>query len=260
MDLQTLSDRAEITELIARYNKASFYCDLKAYADTFTQDGRYINANHGWVGFGGSEAADAIAAEYQHGTGLQHLCLDFVIDFISRDRALVRHHMLMYQREGAQNPNQIWSTGFYYRTVVRTAQGWRFSEIVSFVDRKMSEELVTNLRGLVLSRPAILGPLSKLLRVQGAEILKAVKAGKVLASLGGKEVSDSDVVDCVAAAFQQLAPASNPLPIGTARALGNVLTHDQVFGAEAEDNFRAAGWDGPPTSVQPGAHAAGTRG
>ena len=50
MDLQTLSDREEIIDLISTYNKASFYCDLKGYADTFTHDGRYINANHGWVG------------------------------------------------------------------------------------------------------------------------------------------------------------------------------------------------------------------
>jgi hypothetical protein len=49
MDLQTLSDRAEIIDLISAYNKASFYCDVKGYADTFTHDGRYINANHGWV-------------------------------------------------------------------------------------------------------------------------------------------------------------------------------------------------------------------
>jgi len=100
MDLQTLSDREEIVDLISRYNKASFYCDVKGYADTFSHDGRYINANHGWVGFGGAEASDAIAAEYMNGTGLQHLCLDFLIDFVNRDMALVRHHMLMFQREG----------------------------------------------------------------------------------------------------------------------------------------------------------------
>ena len=47
MDLQTLSDRAEIIDLISAYNKASFYCDVKGYADTFTHDRRYINANHG---------------------------------------------------------------------------------------------------------------------------------------------------------------------------------------------------------------------
>ena len=81
MDLQTLSDRAEIIDLISAYNKASFYCDVKGYADTFTHDGRYINANHGWVGFGGAEASDAIAAEYRQRTGLQHLCLDYIIDF-----------------------------------------------------------------------------------------------------------------------------------------------------------------------------------
>jgi hypothetical protein len=248
MDLQTLSDRAEIIDLIARYNKASFYCDIEGYAATFTEDGRYINANHGWVGFGGPEAADAIAAEFRAGTGLQHLCLDYLIDFRSRDIALVRHHMLMFQREGAQYPNQIWSTGFYYRTVARTSKGWRFSEIVSFVDRRMSDELVTNLRGLVLSRPIILDALSKLLQVAGKEILSAVKAGKALSGLRGSG-ADLDIIDCVATAFQRCAPASNPLPLGTARALAHVLTHDQVHGSEVESNFRKAGWEGPPTSA-----------
>jgi len=247
VDLQTLSDREEIVELIALYNKASFYCDVEGYARTFTTDGRYINANHGWVGFGGREAGDAIAAEYRNRTGLQHLCLDYVIEFLGRDRARVRHHMLMFQREGAHNANQIWSTGYYYRTCVRTSKGWRFSEIISFVDRRMSDELVTNLRGLVLARPAILDALSKLLGVDGTEILRAVKAGRALASLRAGEVSDDAVIECVAQAFQSCAPSSNPLPIGTARALAHVLTHDQVVGADVEDSFRAAGWEGPPT-------------
>ena len=75
----------------------------------------------------------------------------------------------------------------------------------------------------------------------------AVKAGTALASLRAGEVSDAAVIDCVAKAFQRCAPASNPLPIGTARALAHVLTHDQVTGAEVEKSFRAAGWEGPPT-------------
>lgn len=87
MDLQTLSDRAEIIDLISAYNKASFYCDVKGYADTSTHDGRYIDANHGWVGFGGAEASDAIAAEYRKRTGLQHLCLDCIIDFADKPRS-----------------------------------------------------------------------------------------------------------------------------------------------------------------------------
>jgi hypothetical protein len=252
MDLQTLSDRAEIIDLISAYNKASFYGDVKGYAATFTHDGRYINANHGWVGFGGAEASDAIAAEYRQRTGLQHLCLDYIIDFAASDRALVRHHMLMFQREGPHTPNQISNTGFYYRTIVRTPDGWRFSEIISFVDRKMSDELVTNLRSLVFSRPTILNALSTLLEVDGSSVLNAVKSGTALVSLSG-EVSETDVINTVAAAFQRCAPASNPLPSGTARALAYVLTHDQVFGADVEDNFRAAGWNGPPTMTRPAA-------
>src|SRR5262249_45157219 len=144
---------------------------------------------------------------------------------------------------------QIWCTGYYYRTCVRTREGWRFSEIISFVDRQMSEELVTNRRGLVLARPMILGALSNLLRVDDAEILHAVKANRALASLRAGEVSDDAIIDCVARAFQSCAPASNPLPIGTARALAHVLTHHQVVGADVEDVFRAAGWEGPPTHV-----------
>ena len=252
MDLQTLSDRAEIVDLISKYNKASFYCDVKGYADTFTSDGRYINANHGWVGFGGAEASDAIAAEYRDGTGLQHLCLDYLIDFVSCDKALVRHHMLMFQREGAHNPNQIWNTGYYYRTVVRTPDGWRFSEIISFVDRKMGDELVTNLRGLVLSRPVVLNALSQLLKASGEEIVGAVKAMKPLASLREGDVSESDVISTMAAAFQKCATTSNPLPSGTARALAYVLTHEQVYGHKVENNFRAAGWEGPSTLTQVG--------
>ena len=38
MNLQTLLDREEIIDLISTYNKASFYCDLKGYADTFTPE------------------------------------------------------------------------------------------------------------------------------------------------------------------------------------------------------------------------------
>jgi|SRR6516165_6960828 hypothetical protein len=245
MDLQTLSDRAEIIDLISAYNKASFYCDVKGYAETFTHDGRYINANHGWVGFGGAEASDAIAAEYREGAGLQHLCLDYLIDFVANDKALVRHHMLMFQREGPNTPNQIWNTGFYYRTVVRTRDGWRFSEIISFVDRKMSDALVTNLRGQVLSRPTILNALSTLLEIDGGSVLNTVKSGTALVTLSG-EVSEADVVNTLATVFQRCAPASNPLPDGTARALAYVLTHDQVYGADVENNFRAAGWNGPP--------------
>ena len=113
----------------------------------------------------------------------------------------------------------------------------------------MSDELVTNLRGLVLRRPTVLNALSTLLKVDGAVVLNAVKSGKALVSLSG-EVSEAEVIDAVAAAFEQCAPASNPLPRGTARALAYVLTHDQVYGAEVENAFRAAGWNGPPTATR----------
>jgi SnoaL-like domain len=244
MDVQSLSDRAEIIELVAEYNRASFYCDVDAYANTFSHDGRYLNANLGWIGFGGGAAADAIAAEYHDGTGLQHLCLDFMIEFVGSDRAHLRHHMFLFQREGPENPNQVWSTGFYYRTVVRTDAGWRFAEVVSFVDRRMDDSLVCNLRGIIFSRKEILDPLVALLGLSGAEILGAVKSGTAVAGLGGTRAPASAVVDTVAAVLQRYAPDSNPLPRGTATALATVLTHEQVDGYQTERRFRAAGWQG----------------
>jgi hypothetical protein len=111
----------------------------------------------------------------------------------------------------------------------------------------MSDDLVVNLRGLVLARPQILGALVELLGVDGTEILDAVKVGTALATLGNGEISEANVVDGIAVAFQQCAPVSNPLPLGTARALAHVLSHDQVYGSEVELRFREAGWDGPPT-------------
>ena len=76
-----------------------------------------------------------------------------------------------------------------------------------------------------------------------------MKAGKALTSPVDGGVSESDVTECVALAFQQHVPTTNPLPSGTARVLAHVLTHDQVYGSQVERNFREAGWDGPPTST-----------
>ena len=68
MDLQTLSDREDIVDLISRSNKASFYCDVKGYADTFSLDGRYINANHGWVASYGLEMAGGFQKAFRLST------------------------------------------------------------------------------------------------------------------------------------------------------------------------------------------------
>jgi hypothetical protein len=242
LDTQTLHDRDEIVELVSEYNRAAFYCDVEAYASTFADDGRYVNANLGWFGFGGAQAAQSVAAEYQDGAGLQHLGLDYIIAFPSPDRAHVRHHMFLYHRESAQHPNEIWATGVYYRTLVRTTAGWRFSEVISFVDRRMDASLVNQLRSIVLTRREILDALVGVLGVDGPEIVEAINAGATLSTLGAP---DADVVTAVAGALQSYAPASNPLATGTAKALATVLTRDQVHGYQTERRFRDAGWQGP---------------
>jgi hypothetical protein len=245
LDAQILHHRDEIVELVSEYNRAAFYCDVEAYASTFANDGRYINANLGWFGFGGAQAAQSVAAEYQDGAGLQHLGLDYIITFPSPDRAHVRHHMFLYHRESAQHLNEIWATGVYYRTLVRTTAGWRFSEVISFVDRRMDASLVNQLRGIVLTRQEILDALVAVLGVDGPQIVEAIKAGASLTGLGAPGTSEAAVVAAVARALQSYAPASNPLAMGTATALATVLTRDQVHGYQTERRFREAGWQGP---------------
>jgi hypothetical protein len=245
VDAKTLSDRDEIIDLVTEYNRAAFYCDVDAYAATFADDGRYINANLGWFGFGGAQAAQSVAAEYQDGIGLQHLGLDYIVKFPSPDRAHVRHHMFLYHRESARYPNEIWATGAYYRTIVRTPAGWRFSEVISFVDRRVEASLVTQLRGIVLTRREILDALATVLRVDGQQVVEAISAGRSLGELGAPHVPDAQIVEAVAGALQSYAPASNPLAMGTAKALATVLTRDQVEGSQTERRFREAGWQAP---------------
>jgi hypothetical protein len=153
--------------------------------------------------------------------------------------------MFLYHRESARYPNEIWATGVYYRTLARTTEGWRFSEVISFVDRRMETSLVNQLRGIVLTREEILDALVAVLAVEGPQIVEAINDGRTLSELGAPRVSNADVVTAVAGALQSYAPASNPLAIGTAKALATVLTHDQVDGHLTERRFREAGWQGP---------------
>jgi SnoaL-like domain len=249
VELQRLQDRAEIIELIARYNKAYFDFDAAAYGGTAAPDGRYLQANTGWCAFGRDEIASAMAA-IPAGGGHQHLCGDHIVTFDGDDRAIAGYNMFIYMRESSEGPNALLASGYYYSTVVRTVEGWRFSELLSFIDRKTDDYVVTNLRALVFSRPPLSAAVTDVLATTAGQIQEYIQSGRPLAALAEQQgVSEDALVDTLAIALEKSAPGTNPLPRGTARAVAHVLTHDQVQGLDVEATFRKAGWAGPAYSA-----------
>jgi hypothetical protein len=248
-ELRRLADRAEIIELVARYNKAYFEFDAEAYGGTATVDGRYLQANTGWCAFGREEIASAIQA-IPAGGGHQHLCGDHIVRFDGPDRAVIGFNMFIYVRESTEGPNGLWASGYYYNTALRTAEGWRFSEILSFIDRRPDDYVLANLRATVFARPHLSDLVTGLLGVSNDAVRDHVLACRPLADLAATNGIDDDaLVDQLATALQASSGETNPLPRGAATAIAHVLTHDQVLGVEVEDNFRRHGWNGPAYST-----------
>jgi hypothetical protein len=257
-DVRRLGDRLDIIELFAEYCRAFFYFDAVAYAGTAMEDGRYMNANQGWVAFGRTEMSAGLEG-IPAGGGYQHLTTDHIIAFDSDDRAVARCNMVIYKRESAEGPNAWWGSGYYYGTVVRTDEGWRFSEIVSFLDQRSDDYVQSSLRGIVFARPRIAAAMTGLLGVGEDELAAHIQACRpVVALAAAKGVSEDDVVDALATALQESAFETNPLPRSSARAMAHILTHDEVHGVDVEANFRRAGWTGPELQRSAGSNSSPT--
>ena len=171
---------------------------------------------------------------------------DHIVEFDGDGRAIVRYNMFIYRLESPSGPNEIWGSGYYYATVVRTDDGWRFSEIVSFIDKRSDAYVQASLRGIVFSRPRLAAAMTAVLGVTDAELAEHIAACKPVVALAAtKGVSETDVVESLASALQASAAETNPLPRGSARAVAHVLTHDEAYGMDVESNFRRAGWAGP---------------
>ena len=134
MDLQELSDRAEIADVITRYTRA---VDTKTYApaDTFTNDAildytqaggpaTYAKAALEWVGqmMGAFE-------RWQHTIGQ----IEYDID---GDQAHVTAYftnpMVAKREDGSEHVIEV--GGYYHHDLVRTPGGWR--------SRKMVDDIV----------------------------------------------------------------------------------------------------------------------
>jgi len=125
-------DRIEILELAARYNHAAVSLDPNGYASCFTPEGRFYSPTRE-RDVTGQDALRAMLSENAIGNarGIQHLTTDFIIK-LEGDRATQTCQFILYgERDGSGN--RVLGAGTYSDTLVRTAEGWRYSERIAEV-------------------------------------------------------------------------------------------------------------------------------
>ena len=129
MDLQQISDRIEIEELLARYSRALDFRQFDQLQAIFTEDGQFD------AGGLGHPQGPAAIREMIEGTigGLdatQHLVGKSLIEFSDDgDSAEVRTYLIsQHVRESAPGPiKHYFLGGEYFDRVVRTPRGWRIA-------------------------------------------------------------------------------------------------------------------------------------
>jgi hypothetical protein len=129
MDLQQLSDRAEIQELLTRYCHAIDENDWPTLDNIFTDD-----TECDYSQFGGPRCDKKGLIEFLSGfvgsiAGSQHTISTMTID-LAADTAKVRTAaQVMLIMPDENGVNQINVSGLWYHdTVVKTTQGWRIKQ------------------------------------------------------------------------------------------------------------------------------------
>ena len=127
----------EISRLTTRFALLNDTGDWAAVAATFTEDGRFIRPAGGEP----IEGRESIRASFESRPPRKscHLITNIVVDIVSTDEATSRCSMLLYTAPAgeavAASPALI---GGFRDRLVRTADGWRFSERVGFLDLKVT--------------------------------------------------------------------------------------------------------------------------
>jgi len=123
--LQWLIDRAEITNLFYAFAAAVDNKDSEAYADLFTEDG-VVELPHGTTR--GREAIRVMRGPPPH-WGTHHISTNHKID-IDGDQAIARGYLMATHIFDKSLPSKnAQAGGWYDTTLVKTADGWRFSSV-----------------------------------------------------------------------------------------------------------------------------------
>ena len=127
MDLQTLSDRLEINDLLTRYATAVDTKDWDLFKTVFTDD-----AHIDYTSAGGEKGSrDDIAAWLDKSVGMfpmtQHLIANVAVD-LDGDNATVR--AMFFNPMGMPKGINFYVGGYYNHTLVRTADGWKSTQLI----------------------------------------------------------------------------------------------------------------------------------
>ena len=127
MDLQTLIDRAEITDLLTRYARAVDRQDWELFRSVFTPDARIDYTQVGGIAGNLDEVVGFLSEVMAMFEAMQHLISNIDID-IDGDEAKVTA-MVYNPLKLPDTP--VWATGgWYHHELVRTAEGWRSRSLV----------------------------------------------------------------------------------------------------------------------------------
>lgn len=135
MDLQTLSDRIEINDLLTRYAHAVDTKDWALWRTVFTEDAHVDYTSAGGIKGTREEVVAWLEQALAAFPMTQHLISNVDVK-LSGDAATVR--AMFYNPMGLGKGKQFFCGGFYNHRLVRTPDGWRSRELLeesSWFDR-----------------------------------------------------------------------------------------------------------------------------
>ena len=125
--MQTLIDRAEITDLLTRYARAVDRQDWGLFRSVFTPDARIDYTQVGGASGSLDEVVAFLARVMPMFEVTQHLISNVEID-IDGDEAKVT---AMVHNPLKLPDSEVWATGgWYHHELVRTSDGWRSRSLV----------------------------------------------------------------------------------------------------------------------------------
>ena len=138
LDLQEISDRIEIQDLLARYTHAIDRRDWDALDGVFTPDAHIDYSAMGGAAGGLAEIKEFLAGAMPMFENSQHLLGSSVVD-IDGDTATARticHNPMVLH--GGDDPHLLVCGLWYQDKLVRTPAGWRIAERIE--DRSYIKE------------------------------------------------------------------------------------------------------------------------
>jgi ketosteroid isomerase-like protein len=131
LDLQTISDRIEIDDLITRYTRSVDTLDWDRFTTVFTEDATIDYTASGGERGTRDEIRDWLARTLPMFSNMQHYIAQKEVT-LDGDTAEVRVY-LMNPMQITQADGSKWQMdvgGYYLHKLVRTSDGWRSRELI----------------------------------------------------------------------------------------------------------------------------------